>query len=77
MHKETYCKTHTVLFSKNMNDTTELKDCLISDEIQRIQTLSREELTNELITLKTERIEVLTNDELFKLCRQKNYENGN
>ncbi len=40
-----------------MNHIDDIKDYLIADEIQRIQSLSHEELVRELIDVKTKEIE--------------------
>lgn len=40
-----------------MNDIDELKDYLIADEIRRIESLSRDELIQELVSVKTLEIE--------------------
>jgi hypothetical protein len=55
-----------------MNDPEALRDYLIADEIQRIEALSREELVRELISVKSERLEVATLAELLKVCQSKN-----
>lgn len=48
-----------------MNSTSELKDYLIADEIQRISSLSKEELIRELIDLKSRAIEEMNDYELL------------
>jgi len=48
-----------------MNSTSELKDYLIADEIQRISSLSQEELMRELIDLKSKAIEAMSDSELL------------
>ena len=40
-----------------MNHIDDIKDYLIADEIQRIQSLSHDELVSELIEVKTKEIE--------------------
>ena len=40
-----------------MNHIDDIKDYLIADEIQRIESLSRDELVRELISIKTLEIE--------------------
>ena len=49
------CNNHLLL--NYMNHIDDIKDYLIADEIQRIQSLSHEELVNELINVKTRIIE--------------------
>lgn len=49
----------------NMHSTTELKDYLIADEIQRISSLSKEELVQELIDIKSKAIEQMSDYELL------------
>lgn len=48
-----------------MNDIETLRDYLIADEIQRIQTLSLEKLTSELIYIKTKQIECMSKKDLL------------
>lgn len=50
-----------------MNSTNELRDYLIADEIQRILSLSKEELERELIDLKSKAIEQMSDYELLNL----------
>lgn len=54
-----------------MNDIESLKDYLIADEIQRLSSLSHEELLSEIIELKSRAIETAAPEELFKI---KNYD---
>ncbi|MFA5792197.1 MAG: hypothetical protein WC884_04160 [Candidatus Paceibacterota bacterium] len=58
-----------------MNSITEIKDCLIVEEIERIQILSIERLQQELIEVKTRRIEEMSNVEILKMCQRN--KNGN
>jgi hypothetical protein len=43
-----------------MNSIEELRDYYLSDEIRRIESLTREQLVRELVTIKAERIEALS-----------------
>jgi len=54
-----------------MNSATELKDCLIADEINRIVALTRQELIRELIEVKSRTIENTPPEEVLKLCKTK------
>ena len=56
-----------------MNSITEIKDCLIVEEIERIKNLSNEQLIRELIEVKTKKIEKMTDVEIFKILQK----NGN
>ena len=49
----------------NMNSTTELKDYLIADEIQRISSLSKEGLVSELVEIKSQAIERMSDYEII------------
>jgi len=53
-----------------MNSVTEIKDCLIVDEIERIQILSIERLRHELIEVKTRKIEEMSDVEILKMCQR-------
>jgi hypothetical protein len=55
-----------------MNDPEALRDYLIADEIQRIQTLSREDLIRELIAVKSKKLEVAPLAELLQVCQIRN-----
>ena len=55
-----------------MNDIEALRDYIIADEIQRIQSLSREELVSELITLQSEKIETTSLADLLRVRKPKN-----
>ena len=48
-----------------MNSTTELKDYLIADEIQRISSLSKEGLVSELVEIKSRAIERMSDYEII------------
>ena len=50
-----------------MNSISELKDYRIADEIQRITSLSREELASELIEIKSRAIEEMSDYEVLNL----------
>ena len=50
-----------------MNSTSELRDYLIADEIQRISSLSREELVSELVEIKSRAIEQMSDYEILNL----------
>lgn len=52
-----------------MNSTSELRDYLIADEIQRISSLSKESLKQELIEIKSRAIEKMSD---YELLNQKN-----
>jgi hypothetical protein len=52
-----------------MNSITEIKDCLIVEEIERIQTLSNKMLIEELIEVKTRKIEKMSDVEILKMCQ--------
>jgi len=56
-----------------MNSITEIKDCMIVKEIERIKNLSNEQLIRELIEVKTMKIEEMTDVEIFKILQK----NGN
>lgn len=58
-----------------MNSITEIKDCLIVEEIERIQTLSNKMLIEELIEVKTRKIEEMSDVEILKMCQRN--KNGN
>lgn len=49
----------------DMDSATELKDYLIADEIKRISSLSKKELVEELIDLKSKNIEQMSDDEIL------------
>lgn len=55
-----------------MNDIEDLRDYIIADEIQRIQSLSREELIRELIELQSAKIESASVTELLRARQTKN-----
>ena len=55
-----------------MNDIEDLRDALIADEIQRIQSLSREDLVRELVAVKSEKLEDASPAELVAMCQSKN-----
>ena len=55
-----------------MESIESLKDCLISDEIQRIESLSRVELVRELIEMKSRKIESLNDLKSIKEYGNKN-----
>ena len=57
-----------------MNDFEALRDYVIADEIQRIQSLPREELVRELIELSSREIEKMTDSQL--LLKSKSYAQG-
>lgn len=48
-----------------MNSITEIKDCVIADQIQRIKLLTKEELIEELIDLKSKEVEKMNDEELL------------
>ena len=50
-----------------MNDIETLRDYMIADEIQRIQSLTPEELVRELVAVKTEKIELIPAEELLQI----------
>lgn len=50
-----------------MNDIESVRDYLIADEIQRLSSLSREEMLSELIELKSRTIETASPEELLKI----------
>jgi len=56
-----------------MNSITEIKDCLIVEEIERIHVLSIERLKQELIEIKTRKIEEMSDIEILKILKR----NGN
>ncbi len=58
-----------------MNSITEIKDYLITDEIERIENLSSEQLMRELIEVKTRKIEKMSDVEILKMCQRN--KNGN
>lgn len=49
-----------------MQDIESLRDYLIADEIQRIQSMTPEEVVRELIEAKTGTIETMTTQELLQ-----------
>ena len=53
-----------------MNSLEELKDYLIADEIQRIESLTREELVRELMDVKSKDIETLSDEEVLNKARK-------
>ena len=53
-----------------MNSLEELKDYLIADEIQRIESLTREELVRELMDVKSKDIEALSDKEVLNKARK-------
>lgn len=55
-----------------MNDIEALRDYIIADEIQRIQSLSREDLISELIELQSAKIESASLAELLRTRQSKN-----
>lgn len=55
-----------------MNDIEDLRDGLIADEIQRIQSLSREDLIAELIALKSGKLEGASPADLLQICQSRN-----
>lgn len=62
----------TIPSQTNMNHIDDLKDYLIADEIQRIKSLSRDELMQELISAKT--LEIESNPvKLYENNRRNNY----
>ena len=48
-----------------MNSVAELRDYRIADEIQRIQSLSREQLIRELVSLRASFIEGLSDEQII------------
>lgn len=60
--------------TKTMNSKTELRDYLIADEINRIATLTRQELIRELIEVKSRTIENSSSEEILKLCKPKQHD---
>lgn len=58
-----------------MNDIESIKDCLIADEIQHIQSLSREQLVRELVEVRSTEIEHMNVGELLNKCK-KQYESN-
>lgn len=58
-------------FQKTMNSTAELRDYLIADEIQRLSSLTKEELVRELIEIKSRAIEQMSDKELLTNSRSK------
>lgn len=57
-------------FLKTMNSTNGLRDYYIADEIIRISFLSKKELVQELIELKSKAIEQMSDDELLNNTRK-------
>ena len=55
-----------------MNDIETLRDYMIADEIERIYLLSPEGILNELISLRTQQIELMPAQELLDVCKNKN-----
>lgn len=55
-----------------MQDIESLRDYFIADEIQRIQSLTQEELVKELVELHSKRLESLQPEALVDMCRIKN-----
>lgn len=58
-----------------MNSIEEVKDCVIADEIMRIQNLSREDLIRELIDIKSRQIEAMKPDEFMAYLKTRNHGN--
>lgn len=58
-----HCCT-AVYFINIMESITSLKECILADEIQRIESLSKEILMQELVDLTAERLESLSLNEL-------------
>lgn len=54
-----------------MNSTNELRDYHIADEIQRISSLSKEELERELIDIKSKAIEKMSDYEIINYHHEK------
>lgn len=60
-----------------MNSIEEVKDCVIADEIMRIQNLSREDLIKELIDIESKQIEAMKSDEFMAYLKTRNHGNEN
>ncbi len=56
-----------------MNSIEEVKDCVIADEIMRIQTLSKENLISELVDVKSKQIEAMKSDEFMTYLKTRNH----
>ncbi len=60
-------------FYKHMNSIEEVKDCVIADEIMRIQSLTREDLIKELIDVESKQIEAMTSDEFMAYLKTRKH----
>ena len=58
-----------------MNSIEEVKDCVIADEIMRIQNLSRENLIKELIDVESKQIEAMTSEEFMAYLKTRKHGN--
>ena len=62
-------------FYKHMNSIEEVKDCVIADEIMRIQVLTKEDLIRELIDVRSRQIETMKPDEFMAYLKTRNHGN--
>ena len=60
-----------------MNSIEEVKDCVIADEIMRIQVLTKEDLIRELIDIRSRQIEVMKPDEFMAYLKTRKHGDEN
>jgi len=60
-----------------MNSIEEVKDCVIADEIMRIQVLTKEDLIRELIDVRSRQIEVMKPDEFMAYLKTRKHGDEN
>ena len=58
-----------------MNSIEEVKDCVIADEIMRIETLTKEDLLKELVDIRSKQIEVMKSDEFMTYLKTRKHGN--
>lgn len=58
-----------------MNSIEEVKDCVIADEIMRIQVLTKEDLIRELIDVRSRQIEAMKPDEFMAYLKTRKHGN--